>query len=43
MSEVRVYQRASPGVPAFEHVRGSEGAVQWLLHLAPGTSITSGS
>ena len=24
-SEVRVYQRASPGVPAFEHVPGSEG------------------
>lgn len=42
-SEVRVYQRASPGVPAFEHVSGSEGAPQWLLRLVKRTSITPGS
>jgi len=42
-SEVRVYQRASPEAPAFEHVPGSEGAPQWLLRLAQGTPVTPGS
>ena len=41
--EVVAIQRASPRVPAFEHVPSSKGAPQWLLRLAQGAPVTPGS